>query len=161
VSVNPSAVGREQGQLTMRLPLFFGLPIYGRAHLTEGAAPVGSREMVRHWLTPIAALDDWVEAERIGPVSFIKVDVEGFEPQVIEGASAMISRDLPSLLLEIEDRHLARYGRDAAGFVASILQRWPEYGIYTWRDEAWARVDAVQLGTRNYLFATDEALARV
>jgi FkbM family methyltransferase len=160
VSVNPSAVGREEGQLTMRLPLFFGLPIYGRAHLTEGAAPLGAREMVRHWLTPIAALDDWVEAERIGPVSFIKVDVEGFEPQVIEGAAKMISRDLPSLLLEIEDRHLARYGRDADGFVASIHERWPEYGLYTWRGGTWTRVPAVELGTRNYLFATDEALAR-
>ena len=72
----------------------------------------------------------------------------------------MISRDLPSLLLEIEDRHLARYGRDADGFVASIHERWPEYGLYTWRGGTWTRVPAVELGTRNYLFATDEALAR-
>ena len=44
--------------------------------------------------------------------------------------------------------------------MASIHERWPEYGLYTWRGGTWTRVPDVELGTRNYLFATDEALAR-
>lgn len=160
ITVHEGAAGRERGTLTMRLPIVVGLPIYGRAHLTEGAAPQKQGERVRHWSTPITAIDDWADESRIGRVSFIKADVEGFEPQVLEGAARTISRDLPSLLLEIEDRHLARYGNDAAGVVAEIARRWPDYGMYTWRGGAWQRAEAVTLGTRNYLFATDAALAR-
>lgn len=160
VTVNASAAGREQGQLTMRLPIVLGLPIYGRAHLTEGATPHRAGESVRHWSTPTTAIDDWVREQGISRLSFMKVDVEGFEPQVLEGAASTISRDLPSLLLEIEDRHLARYSGDAAAFTTEIERRWPEYGMYTWRDGAWAPAEAVTLEARNYLFATDEALAR-
>ena len=58
VSVQDSAVGSARGRLTMRLPILFGLPIYGRAHLTEGAAPVAPRDRVRHWSTPTATLDE-------------------------------------------------------------------------------------------------------
>jgi len=157
-TVNDSAVGSARGQLTMRLPVLFGLPIYGRAHLTEGAAPVGARERVRHWPTPAVALDDWVAEHDVERVSFIKIDVEGFEPQVLQGAQATISRDLPSLLLEIEDRHLTRYGLDAERFLATIRQRWPEYRMHTWRDERWAPTPGMRAGVRNYLFATEAAL---
>ncbi len=161
ITVKASAAGREQGELTMRLPIVLGLPIYGRAHLTDGAAPGRAGERVRHWPTPTTAIDDWVDEQQIEKLTFIKADVEGFEPQVLEGAARAITRDLPSLLLEIEDRHLARYGNDAAGVVAEIARRWPEYGMYTWVRETWVRTEAVTLGTRNYLFATDAALARV
>ncbi|MDP3208100.1 MAG: hypothetical protein Q8M65_03035, partial [Rhodoglobus sp.] len=71
-----------------------------------------------------------------------------------------IDRDRPSLLLEIEDRHLARYGMNANDFADSILARWPEYTMYTWRDDAWVTTDRIELGTRNYLFATDAAITR-
>ncbi len=39
------------------------------------------------------------------PVGFIKVDVEGHEEEVLEGAAGVIARDHPVLLTEIEERH--------------------------------------------------------
>lgn len=39
-------------------------------------------------------------------VGFIKIDVEGHERAVIDGASALIRRDRPRLLMEAEQRHL-------------------------------------------------------
>ena len=39
------------------------------------------------------------------PISFIKIDVEGHEIEVIEGAIATINRNKPILLVEIEERH--------------------------------------------------------
>ena len=160
ITVQASAAGRLSGDLTMRLPIVLGLPIYGRAHLTDGATPRRPGERARHWSTPTTSIDDWVDEQQIAKVSFIKADVEGFEPQVIEGAASTISRDLPSLLLEIEDRHLARYGREAAGVIDEIRRRWPEYRMYVWQRDAWRPAAAVTLAARNYLFATDEALAR-
>lgn len=38
-------------------------------------------------------------------VGFVKIDVEGFEMQVLEGARGTIARDKPVLLIELEERH--------------------------------------------------------
>jgi FkbM family methyltransferase len=38
-------------------------------------------------------------------VAFIKIDVEGFEEAVLDGAIETIARDRPILLIEIEERH--------------------------------------------------------
>ena len=56
--------------------------------------------------------------------------------------------------MEIEDRHLLRYDRDAAGFLAEITQRWPEYRMYTWVRGAWVPTSTVRPEVRNYLFST-------
>ncbi|WP_195210224.1 FkbM family methyltransferase [Actinomarinicola tropica] len=39
-------------------------------------------------------------------VGFLKVDVEGHEREVLDGATALIGRDRPRILLEAEQRHL-------------------------------------------------------
>lgn len=38
-------------------------------------------------------------------VSFIKIDVEGHEEAVLRGATKLLARERPSLLLELEERH--------------------------------------------------------
>jgi FkbM family methyltransferase len=159
VDVNAAAVGAEPGEQSMTLPYRFLFPIYGHAHVTKGAAIDPSRR-TRSWRTPVTTVDEVCAREEIDEVAFIKVDVEGFEPRVIEGAAKAIDRSRPSLLLEIEDRHLARYGRDANHFADELRSRWPEYGMYTWVDEQWVATERIGLGTRNYLFATALAFAR-
>lgn len=42
------------------------------------------------------------------PCGFIKIDVEGHEAAVIAGAVALIARDRPTLLIELEERHTDR-----------------------------------------------------
>lgn len=39
------------------------------------------------------------------PISFIKIDVEGHEKEIIDGATNLISYHKPYLLIEIEERH--------------------------------------------------------
>ena len=41
----------------------------------------------------------------IGDVGFMKIDVEGFEREVLEGASETLRRDRPNLLIEMEEAH--------------------------------------------------------
>lgn len=41
------------------------------------------------------------------PIGFIKIDVEGFELEVLKGAAATLRRDRPNLLIEIEEAHTA------------------------------------------------------
>lgn len=159
VAVHASAVGPEPGEQSMTLPYRFLFPIYGHAHVAKGAV-IDPNRRTRSWRTPVTTVDEVCEREGVQEVAFIKVDVEGFEPQVIEGAAGTIDRSRPSLLLEIEDRHLARYGRDANEFADELRTRWPEYAMYTWADERWLATEHISLGTRNYLFATPLAFAR-
>jgi FkbM family methyltransferase len=156
--VSRIALGPHEGSSTIVVPFHNGFPIFGHGHVEEGADDEPGRRHRSH--APMTTIDAWCAANEIRRVSFIKVDVEGFEPAVIEGAVAVIDRDRPSLLLEIEDRHLARYGRTAAAFVSEIHERWPEYRMYTWADGSWARATEIVPDVRNYLFATDTAFSR-
>lgn len=49
----------------------------------------------------VCRLDDF----KFPPVSFIKIDVEGHELDVLKGGKNLILRDKPTLLIEIEERH--------------------------------------------------------
>src|SRR4030095_12802107 len=53
----------------------------------------------------VAVKLETVDSLATSPVGFIKVDVEGHEEQVIEGALKVVDRDHPVLLIEIEERH--------------------------------------------------------
>ena len=65
----------------------------------------------------------------LSPVGFIKVDVEGHEPEVLRGAQGVLLRDKPSLLIEIEERHRAGSVEESAtylvhlGYAGFFLQR--------------------------------------
>jgi FkbM family methyltransferase len=61
----------------------------------------------------VRKLDDY----GLNDVSFIKIDVEGHEVSVLEGASETIERCLPFLLVESEDRHRANAVADVTAFL--------------------------------------------
>ena len=61
-------------------------------------------------------------------VDIVKVDVEGYELQVFEGAKALLSRYYPLVFCEIEARHNADYGR-----VFELL-RGLGYSCFVYRD---------------------------
>ncbi|WP_051478919.1 FkbM family methyltransferase [Arthrobacter sp. H5] len=162
IRATQSVLGAEQGEHTMLLPSLFGFPIHGHAHVMDGVENALSPQRVhsRRWTTRMSTVDAWCERHNAEDVSFIKADVEGFEPNVIAGAIKTIEQFKPSLLLEIEDRNIGRYGRDANQFANEIRTRWPDYGMYIWADGDWKPAATVRVGVRNYLFATDAAFLR-
>lgn len=154
------AFGPAEGESSIAVPVILGLPIFGHGHIADGVVETSKHRIVRT-PTPVDTIDAWVARDGIERLSFIKVDVEGFEPSVLEGARSTIDRDRPSLLLEIEDRRLVRYGRiTAEGFLADILTRWPDYRVYTWAAGAWTPTSEVTPEVRNYLFTTKDLSAR-
>ena len=97
VIVHEQALSSRTGCGTLRTPVVNGRPVFGLASLEEHAAYPGSdQEAVR-----VAKLDDVLD----GDVGFVKIDVEGHELRVLEGASSLIERCRPVLLIECEERH--------------------------------------------------------
>ena len=64
-----------------------------------------------------AKLDDILSNKEIG---FIKIDVEGHEKNVINGAVEIIRRNKPSLLVEIEERHSKTSVEETLNFINKL-----------------------------------------
>jgi FkbM family methyltransferase len=99
VVVHHAAVGARAG--TARLAVEAGPGREALAHLVGSGAAVGSGP-VEVQEVPLVALDDLDLAD----VSFVKIDVEGHELAVLQGAESLLRRDRPTLLVEVEQRHL-------------------------------------------------------
>ena len=54
----------------------------------------------------LTTLDSYVDSRNINSVALIKIDVEGHELEVLEGASETIQKYKPIILCESENRHL-------------------------------------------------------
>jgi FkbM family methyltransferase len=64
-------------------------------------------------------LDDY----HLGPVGFIKIDVEGHEPEVVAGASETLAMNRPALLIEIEEQHRAEGRQHLLSFLGNLDYR--------------------------------------
>ncbi|MBV2367133.1 FkbM family methyltransferase [Streptomonospora nanhaiensis] len=158
VRVLRRALAREEGTGTLSLPLRRGLPVHGRAYLTTGAASPGPNtefSAARTVTAPVSTLDSLAAELGFDRLDFVKADVEGAELAVIDGGAATLERHRPALLLEIEDRHLAKYGARAADVADRLAAM--GYRMRVWVARAWRDADRVREGHRNYLFTAEGA----
>ncbi|WP_246252083.1 FkbM family methyltransferase [Ancylobacter pratisalsi] len=88
-------VSDDNGVVELHIPVGFSplATVDGRAIAAD--VPV-DKLMIR-----AVRLDSFVE----GPVDFIKIDVEGHEQKVLDGAAGLIASSRPTLLVEAEERH--------------------------------------------------------
>lgn len=70
------------------------------------------------------------------PVGFIKIDVEGHELSVVRGALALIARDRPTLIVEIEERHAKRPLAESIGEICALGYRMMFLGEHGLEDAA-------------------------
>lgn len=85
VILNRTALGATEGTLVLRS--FAGLP---HGHTT--AAPLARADAVEHPCA-LTTLDAYCRTQQLARVDLLKVDVEGFEPDVFEGGRETLSRD--------------------------------------------------------------------
>lgn len=96
VMVRTVGVSTGPGYATLSLPEIDGVEMASRGSIEPD--PIGGHRTFR---VETVCLDD----EGIEKVGFIKIDVEGHEEKVLEGAEKLLARDRPNLLIEIEQRH--------------------------------------------------------
>lgn len=78
----------------------------GESHVDPASATRAGRSDVQ-----IVRLDDFVAERGIGPIDFVKIDVEGFELPTLRGFENTLRRkDEMIVHTEIEPRHMKRYG---------------------------------------------------
>jgi FkbM family methyltransferase len=111
VHVHRVALSSRQGRVNLYTPVEGGRPNVERSGLARADADVVAIEV------DAKSLDDFEFEE----VSFLKVDVEGHELDVLAGATDTIARSRPVMLLEIEQRHIS-------GSVADVIARVEGYG---------------------------------
>lgn len=102
-------------------------------------------------------LDRCVEAAAIDRLAFVKIDVEGAELDVLDGAERTLLRLRPVVLCEIEERHTRRYGHGPD----AVLERFADLGYraHVWRPGRLQRVTRVLDRENNYLLLPGRPLS--
>jgi FkbM family methyltransferase len=101
------ALSSEAGEATLRIPLREWDSL---SHLDFGGEDDSRWRSQR---VRLFRMDDIVQE----PVGFVKVDVEGHEREVLEGALRIVEHDKPVFLIEIEERHRAGSVADIVAFM--------------------------------------------
>ena len=69
------------------------------------------------------SLDDWHESVGSPPIRLIKIDAEGSEPFILEGARRMIASTRPYLIIELNHNLLREVGKDRAIIADSLREQ--------------------------------------
>jgi FkbM family methyltransferase len=153
VTVCQRALGDHRGSGEMSMPTRRGIPVHGRSFITDEADGLGpNAEFGSEQRLPVelSTLDTVVRAAGLERVDLVKIDVEGYEPAVLRGAEWTLAHHRPTVLLEIEQRHLEKFGEEPAVLVATM--RAQGYDMAALWDGRWCRVETVTPERRNYLF---------
>lgn len=98
INVNNVGLSNQAGNTNLYVP-YIDKSTTQNVGLASINDPYGNRDVIS---IEIRRLDDY----NFNKVGIIKIDVEGHEFEVLQGAAETISREKPILLVEIEQRHL-------------------------------------------------------
>jgi FkbM family methyltransferase len=126
----------------------------GRATLfSPGSGNQGEASLVNQgwgeceqYSVPVSRLDDCLPPD-LERVDLIKIDVEGAEALVFEGAKRTIIRFAPAILLEINERAARSFGFGPLDATKRILGFRPDYGIYRITSHSVTRSSLADLST--------------
>lgn len=110
VTIHEMALSDQNGDAELFIPQSEDGLVHGLASLEPQIHAPGKRLLSTQ--VPMARLDTIVEEE----VAFVKIDVEGHELNVLNGATGLIDRCQPVFLVEAEDRHRAEATRSVFEF---------------------------------------------
>ena len=93
-----------------------------RSGINSGVVKEGQGD----YLVPMRRLDFLIERK----VDFLKIDVEGFEGQVIQGAREVIRRDRPTIFLELHPRIVSGYGFSVRTILEDLKNIYSQIELY-------------------------------
>lgn len=99
VKLHRYALSDQAGQAELHIPM----DRQGAEHDASASMEAHGFDRERVLSIPVSTLDSFGFQD----IAFIKIDVEGHERRVLEGARKTLSESRPALLVEIEQRHCA------------------------------------------------------
>ncbi len=118
VDIRPDAVSDKAGAAVLRIPR-------SDNHLGLGRATIEANNALNEFSgfdvvnVSTVRLDDVIRQ----PVGLIKIDVEGHEMAVLRGATRILQKDHPNLVMEIEERHAPGCVEAAFAFLGELGYR--------------------------------------
>jgi len=110
VTLHAVALGDHEGQTGLQTGINSGI--------VEGAEGP--------YTVPLRRLDQVVS----GRVDFLKIDVEGYEGQVLAGAESMLAAHKPLLFLELHPHIVGRFGYSTSGILADLKRHYSRVALY-------------------------------
>ncbi|AZA53701.1 FkbM family methyltransferase [Chryseobacterium sp. G0201] len=104
ISVLPLALSDENTTAEFKVPIINGKMIASRGTLNTLYKEKGEEKSYTEKVK-VMKLDDWAAIEYFNRLDFIKIDVEGNEMKTLLGAKKTIQQFLPTLMVEMEQRH--------------------------------------------------------
>jgi len=100
VTIHPVALSDHPGSTELHVPV----DDTGMEHDASGSLELHGFTRSRPQAVALRTLDSY----EFDDVCFLKIDVEGHETHVLRGASQLLAHSRPTILVEIEQRHLDR-----------------------------------------------------
>src|SRR5713226_4673638 len=86
-----SAAGDHEGSLTLFAPAF-GMTTFDSSAIVDGGGP--------KTVVPMRTIDSLCDELELTDIRLVKIDVEGFEPNVLRGMERMMEREHPTVVFE-------------------------------------------------------------
>ena len=110
VVLHKVAVGKEEGTVGLH------------SGINSGVVEAGGGK----YQVPVRRLDSLVSEK----VDFLKIDVEGYEGQVLEGAINIIQRDKPTIFLELHPHIVPQFGFSTRGIIEQLQLQYQSVTLY-------------------------------
>lgn len=125
VRVVEAAASNRSGIAHLVIPVMAGRELDGLASLAPSHGTVPGRSLT----VRTVRLDDLLAQEpELQDVALMKIDVEGHELEVLEGARRLLETCRPTLIVEAEERHR----RGAVESVRRLLEGYGYRGLFYW-----------------------------
>ncbi len=131
VSILPFALGSEKGSALL----------FENWNVNRGGASLLSQDQEVGIEVPMDKLDDIFENDKI---DLIKIDVEGFELEVLKGGIELLKKQLPILIIEVSEQRENEAGvtpKEIANFVRSL----GNYKLYKQKGTKERRSDLMEI----------------
>ena len=115
VTLHDAALGATPGEAVLTLPVLDGVPQEQWASISKDYAEHQSVTTRAHRVAVIT-----LDSLDLRGVTAIKLDAEGAEQEVLEGARRTLTQSRPVLSVEIEERHRAGSTRDVPALLESL-----------------------------------------
>jgi len=132
--LNQVALGEKEGVETLFIPHKLGTAFASLREHTYGNNNKNYKISV-----PIKKLDDYVIANKIEKIDFIKIDVEGAELLVLKGAENILKNYSPVIMMELYSDHTKYFGYSPEEVINYMIDF--DYHIY--------EIDKTEIGFMN------------